>query len=167
MNITDLKLKVKHTQPKRKEFDISFKVDGVALKGELTLMRDDGSIAKNKGKWSISAEIGDYIVPDFGVHRKGKNFGCGDCENCKTDLAPALLAAVKPLMEAEGMTLASGLSREDRGWYLFTHHIPNTGDYKTVGTRHCSPEVVAIYLEAPAKCPVHGKVKTQDTDVAD
>ena len=33
--------------------------------------------------------------------------------------------------------------------------------------RHAGPECVQIFMEAPALCPVHGKVKTYDTDVMD
>jgi len=162
MKITYLKLKaVKSHDPKlRKNFNITFKADGVTLNGEISLNKDDGSIKSNIGKWYISAEIGEYAS---GV----KGHGAGDCLACKNDLAPALLAVVKPLFEKDGFKLASGGCHEDRGWWMFMHHIPNIGEYKTVGTSKRSPEVVAIYLEAPALCPIHGKVKTEDADVMD
>ena len=159
MNITDITL---CPVPKAKaryrgdNFTVAFKVDGRPLTGTLHLSRDDGSIKKDIGKWYISIEIGEDV---------SEGHGSGDCPKCASELAKPLLDAFKAVLPSR-YKLAKW-SHGYHGWYLFCHHVKNTGEYQTVGHRHCSPEVVAIYLEAPAKCPIHGKVFTQDTDVAD
>jgi hypothetical protein len=162
MKITNLKLteqKVKRDAKLRKEFKVSFVVDGIKLKGEMTFTRDDGSIKRNIGKWYPYAEIGKYISPING-------YGSGDCPKCKTDLSEALMKAIQLFVAKKHMKLAC-LWDDYSGWELFTHHIPNTGEYETAATDRRSEEVVAIYLEAPALCPIHGKVVTEDMDVAD
>jgi hypothetical protein len=164
MIITDIKLTSKLNQPKRKEFEAAFKVNGVPLKGEVLLMRDDGSIPSARGKWYASIEIGKWI--DDWTPKGRVGFGSGCCVKCDKDLDQPLFDAFKPLLEVNGIKLAHPLG-EGKGWDGLRHLIPNTGEYETVGTRRAGRECVVIYLEAPALCPVHGKTITEDTDAAD
>lgn len=155
MNITDITLRrvpKANARYRGDNFTVAFKVDGRPMTGILHLSRDDGSIKKDIGKWYISIEIGEYV---------SEGHGSGHCPKCDSELAKPLLDAFKAVLPSRYKLAGHG------GWYLFNHEVQNTGEYQTVGHRHCSPEVVAIYLEAPAKCPIHGKVFTQDTDVAD
>jgi hypothetical protein len=100
-----------------------------------------------------------------------------DCPECHREFSPKLFEALAPMVEKDaGFKVERGKYLTDYddspGWFSLWEMKPGVRvgfDTEPVKQTHrkVDPEVVAIHSWYEGQCPIHGKVKVHDLDVAD
>ena len=164
VKLTDFVAKRQNTnkfRPSTIVLDCTFKLNGVAYCGEAWLQPDDGSIKECIGCHYASLDC----AP--GAKKVKEDWRARlydwDCPKCATECSALLFDALVEYGAQHSLKVVRLF--KDSG---FSFRIPLcVAGWQSAGWRSAGPEVAVIYLKNKARCPVHGVVTVEDTDVAD